>query len=308
MSNIELNNEEYGKAGKPMVDMNKYNLDITTILNEWTAILTPKSFQIEEGIYLNPKNTKTYFVDELKFRIKREGGLGIQLLEIAGGREDGIGITIVEEVIVGMNADGSGIIPGDSIIGLEVVQEHYDLSAIDCENDGDNSLVMQRNEEVTTIETECFGYDATVSALMSLPPPKNKEETILLTIKRLRRKPKIKLNLKFPPVQKKADTTIELFAGENLRRAMLAYGVKVNDELSTRFDTGGSGDWNCGSKGACATCVVSVTRGMNLLNPIQNPEKQILANKPRWRMACRTIVGAGMQEGEINLHINPRRW
>lgn len=299
--------EEYGKAGKPLVNMDQYNLDIKTIASQWTAIVTPKSFETEEGIYLNAKDSKQYFVDLLKFRVKRVGGLGLQLYEIAGGRADGVGITIVEEILMEGNADGSGIIAGDSIIALEVVQQVGESSDGSDKDDSDN-VMLQTNEEVTTIQTECLGYDATVTALTSLPPPRNDNETILLTVKRIRKKPRITLNLTFPPEQKIPAATIELFAGENLRRAMLAHGVKVNDEQSTRFDTGGSGDWNCGSKGACATCVVSITKGMDLTSPIRNPEKQILVNKPRWRMACRTVVGYGMQEGEINVQINPRRW
>jgi ferredoxin len=73
-----------------------------------------------------------------------------------------------------------------------------------------------------------------------------------------------------------------------------------------RFDSGGSGD--CGSDGTCATCVVGVAKGMELLSPMGQQEEQILSKKPRWRMACKTVVGYGMVEGNMTLQVNPRQW
>ena len=73
-----------------------------------------------------------------------------------------------------------------------------------------------------------------------------------------------------------------------------------------RFDSGGSGD--CGSDGTCATCVVGVTKGKDLLSPMGEQEAQILSKKPRWRMACKTVVGYGMAEGEMTLQVSPRQW
>ncbi len=58
----------------------------------------------------------------------------------------------------------------------------------------------------------------------------------------------------------------------------------------------------------CATCVVSVTKGNELLSPMKIQEEQILAKKPRWRMACKAVVGYGMTEGEMTLQVNPKRW
>lgn len=300
-SNIDTlknDSKNYAAAGKPLVNMNAYNLPLETILDEWTALVTPKTPLQEEGIYLNAKSNKDYFVDTLQFEIPREGGLGLILTEIAGGREDGVGITIVEELVEGGNSEGSGILPGDSIVGLEVFQSIND-------SNGD-STIMTSNEERIGVVTECFGYDKTVDAILSLPSPSTTTETILLTIKRIRRQPKVTLKLQFPPEDDEPDTTIELFAGENLRRAMLTRGVKLNDALASRFDSGGTGD--CGAEGTCATCVVSIPRGMDLMSPMKVQESQILANKPRWRMACKAVVGYGMQEGEITVQVNPKRW
>jgi len=289
----------YAAAGKPTVDMNKYNIPLSQILEEWTALLTPKSLMQEEGVYLNVKTNDELFADTLQYRVKRDGGLGLILTEIAGGREDGVGITIIEEVLPGGNSENIGFLPGDSIVGLSVSQGG-DVS------DSSNSGVMETNEQRVAVSTECLGYDATVDVITSLPPPSSPDEVIEVRVKRIRRKPKVSVKLQYPPEEKTPDTTIELFCGENLRRAMLTRGIKLNDALSARFDSGGTGD--CGADGTCATCVVGVTKGSELLSPMKIQEEQILAKKPRWRMACKAIVGYGMAEGEMTVQVNPRRW
>ena len=96
-------------------------------------------------------------MDTEKFTIKRDGGLGLLLTEIAGGREDGVGITVVEEVLEGSNAEGSGIVPGDSIVAVSVSR---------TTESGPRTV----EEDRLDVATECLGYDATIEALMSLPP------------------------------------------------------------------------------------------------------------------------------------------
>jgi ferredoxin len=199
---------------------------------------------------------------------------------------------MVSGLVDGGNADGSGILSGDSISQLEVVRS---------ESSGNSET-----EETIAVSTECLGYDATIDAILSLPEVSSKDEAVLLTIKRIRRKPRVTVKLQYPPALNEPDTTIELFAGENLRRAMLTRGIKLNDKLSERFDSGGLGD--CGADGTCATCVVGVTKGEELLDPKKIQEEQILQKNPRWRMACKTVVGYGMTEGEMTIQVNPRQW
>lgn len=284
--------------GIASVDMNKYNLPLEEIASEWTANVVAESTLREEGIYLGAKNPKSIMVDTVQVEISRRigEGLGILLLEIAGGREDGLGITVIEGVVEGGCADGSGVIEGDSVAAVSVRKVQR--------QDGKDGLADV--EVVDSIELECFGYDKTVEALSSLPPAESEDEILLLTLKRLRRKPKVMVTLQYPPQQEEPDTTIELFAGENLRRAMLTRGVKLNDPLSRRFDSGGTGD--CGADGTCATCVIGVLQGDELLSPKGQQETQILKKNPRWRMACKTIVGYGQQEGDMTLRVNPRQW
>ncbi len=60
--------------------------------------------------------------------------------------------------------------------------------------------------------------------------------------------------------------------------------------------------------GLCRTCSVVVQSGMDLLNPQRLSEKQMLADAPRWRLACKAIVGYGMKEGEMTIRVNPNQW
>ena len=294
----EVNALFYAAAGAPIVDMNKYNIPLERSVNEWTAVLQPKSSMHEEGIFLKAKSDKELFVDTLQYKVTREGGLGLVLTELAGGREDGVGITIIEEIIQGGNAEHSGIIPGDSIVGLTLTQNKKASSS--------SSSSMNIDEETIRVSTECLAYDPTIEALTSLPPASSTEEEIIITVKRIRRQPKVSLKLQYPPELEEPDNNIELFAGENLRRALLTRGIKLNDPLAERFDSGGLGD--CGADGTCATCVIGVTKGMELLSPIGQQESQILSKKPKWRMACKTVVGHGMSEGEMTIQVSPRQW
>mmetsp|Transcript_5253 Transcript_5253/g.8843 ORF Transcript_5253/g.8843 Transcript_5253/m.8843 type:complete len:343 (-) Transcript_5253:23-1051(-) len=281
----------YAAAGSPSVDMNKYNLPLPSCIENWTAVLQAETSMQSAGIFLKAKDSEL-FVDSLRFTIRRSGGLGLILTELAGGREDGVGITIIEEVVDGGNADGSGIQPGDSIVVLTVKKSV---------NKGINV-----EEERVSVATECLSYDATIEALMSLPEVVSDDDEVTLTVKRLRRQPKISVKLQYPPSDNLPDASIELFAGENLRRAMLTRGIKLNDKFAERFDSGGMGD--CGADGTCATCVVSVGKGMDLLSPMKQQEEQILKTKPRWRMACKTVVGFGMTEGDLTIQLSPRQW
>lgn len=279
--------------------MNQYNIPLEEAAEEWTAELTPGTSLQKEGVYLGTKTSSNLFIDTLSFDVKRDGGLGIELLEIAGGRDDGLGITIASGLVEGGNAEHSGILPGDSIVSLQLEKK---------QSSPEGEVVVSETIDLTAISTECLSYDATIDAILSLPPPEeSSDETVRITVKRLRRQPKVTVNLQYPPEQNEPDGVIELFAGENLRRAMLSRGVKLNDKLSERFDSGGKGD--CGAEGTCATCVVSISKGLELLSPPKTQEQQmIISRKPRWRMACKAVVGWGMQEGEMTVKVNPRQW
>jgi ferredoxin len=285
-------------AGPASVDLNKYNLPLEKIEGEWCAAFVQKSIDNEEGVYLGAKSDREIFVDSVLISFPRlaEGGLGIELTELAGGRDDGLGITVVTALVKGGSAENSGIIPGDSITEVSLIRR---------KSQSGKQLIEQQQE--WSVRTECFSYDATVDSILSLPPAKaDFEDFFSLKLKRLRRKPKVKVVLQYPPEQNEPDMIIEMNAGENLRQGMLVRGVKLNDPLAKRFDTKSGG--NCGAGGLCRTCSVCVMNGGDLLNDQRVAEKQMLADNPRWRLACKAIIGFGMKEGEMTVRVNPNQW
>ena len=215
----QAQNSYYAAAGAPSVDMSVYDLPLDRTIDEWTAVVQAPSSLQDGGVFLKVKDAnRELFVDTLQFSIRRSGGLGLILTEIAGGRTDGIGITIIEDILDDGNSAKVGLIPGDSIVSLYV------------------SSSSRNGDVVTTgVSTECLGYDATIDAITSLPPPTSEDDVVNLTVKRVRRQPKISVRLQYPPDTEEDDVTIELFAGENLRRAMLTRGIKLNDRLVRHF-------------------------------------------------------------------------
>jgi len=280
-------------AGPAMVDMNVYNVDAARIEEEWTVNLVQSPTEQQARVAPGVKSSDV-FVDVVTVRFPRlpDCGLGIELVELLGGREDGLGITLVRGLVEGGVAEGSDIVVGDMISQVSVVRRAR----------GGNSEV----ESILSVPTECLDYEATVNGILSLPKHSGNDEMLVLTLKRIRRKPKVQVKLVYPPSQKEEDATIELFAGENLRLGMLVRGVKLNDPLAKRFDTKNGG--NCGAGGLCRTCAVSVIQGKELLNEQRVSEKQMLQDEPRWRLACKAIVGYGMQEGSLTIRVNPRQW
>ena len=289
-------------AGASQVDLNDYNLpSLELIEQEWSCSLVQKVGEVAPVAKLSAKTAQEIFVDTVQVNFPRQpkaAGLGLELVELAGGREDGLGITVVSAMVPGGSAaatlqNGEAIMPGDAISQVSVVRQQRQ-AGVD-------------SEEEFVVQTECLSYDNTVAAIQSLPKADPKcDEYYALTLKRLRRKPKVTVKLQYPPSQKEPDATLELFAGENLRHGMLVRGVKLNDALAKRFDTKNGG--NCGAGGLCRTCSVAVQQGGDLLNPQRLAEQQMLADNPRWRLACKAIVGYGMREGELTVRVNPNQW
>mmetsp|Transcript_1377 Transcript_1377/g.2108 ORF Transcript_1377/g.2108 Transcript_1377/m.2108 type:complete len:373 (-) Transcript_1377:1377-2495(-) len=296
----------FAGTGPRQVDMNQYNLPLQTIEEQWTANVIAKTVDDDGGIFLGCENDRENFVDVVTVNIDRPPageGLGIGLQEIKGGREDGLGITVVSALVDGGHTDRCkvDINPGDSISSLSIISNSQNTQP------QQTRVGLADSEEIISAATECLGYDRTVEAIASLPPPKrNGGESLVLKLKRVRRKPRIKVNLKYPPSEKQLDETIELFAGENLRLGMLTRGVQLNDPLAKRFDTKSEG--NCGAGGLCRTCSVSVLRGGDLLSPQKVAEKQMLQDNPRWRLSCKAFCGYGMKEGEITVQVSPNQW
>lgn len=287
-------------AGPAEVDLNQYNLpSLRDIEKQWTAQFVQKQGEKEQMVVLGAKSDQEIFVDTVVVSFPRlsGSGLGLKLAELAGGRDDGLGITVVTEVVKGGPSDGTDILPGDSIAQVSIKRTKLVSS----------TSGTQEKEEQWSLPTECLSYDATVQTIQRLPPVLDDyQDEFILILKRLRRKPKVTVKLQYPPSQNEPDAEIEMFAGENLRLGMLVRGVKLNDPLAKRFDTKSGG--NCGAGGLCRTCSVSIQKGGDLLNPQRPAEKQMLEDKPRWRLSCKAIVGYGMKEGEMTIQVNPRQW
>ena len=302
--------------------LEKYNLPPDVISQGYAVqIVTQvagKSIDESTEIQLAPKNTKEHYVDTVKVEIpisldSPSGvGLGVELLEIeGGGRDDGLGIVIVNGLVPGGNAERAMDILKNE--GKETIMYGDSLSSVD--------LILRRvnrangeTMDVSSARTECLGYDSMVESLMELLSPLSNnqrninEATVILTLRRLRRSPQIQIQLHYPPSQKLPPTTLQLKPGDNLRMAMLQRGIKLNDPLAQRYDGKPTGSGNCGSGGLCRTCAISVRRGGDLLSPPKQNEEKMLQETRRWRLACKSWVGYGMKEGEVVIDVNPRQW
>ncbi|KAM3246646.1 Photosynthetic NDH subunit of subcomplex B 3, chloroplastic [Capsicum annuum] len=73
--------------------------------------------------------------------------------------------------------------------------------------------------------------------------------------------------------------------GQKLRDIMLDANVELYGPYARPL-------LNCGGGGTCATCMVEVVEGKELLNPRTDKEKENLKRHPKnWRLACQAIVG-----------------
>jgi ferredoxin len=295
------------------------------IQQEWMANWKQKVNERNVRVELGVKSNDRLFADTVQVyfsspRTRERPGLGIELVEIkaggaggsttgdgaatsatstssssssaapssaAGESRNGLGITLVSGIVPGSAADGLDVLPGDSITKVTLIRELRLKTNSASGGGGGGGMLLDQQQSISVV-TECLDYDSTVQAIRSLPECNDDEtykEHFVVTLKRIRRKPKVVVKLQYPKEQNEADTSIELWAGENLRMGMLKRGVKLNDPLAKRFDTKSGG--NCGAGGLCRTCAVSVLSGADLLNPQRLAEQQMLADTPRWRLACK---------------------
>lgn len=285
-SNADFEKPRVVADGRGSTDPNKYNVALEQAAELWTvSVSEEKNADRAAGVPFLNTLSKNHYVDDLPtFEVSRDGGLGMELLEIAGGRDDGLGVTIVENVIPGGNAARAGILPGDSVAAVTVYEQ-----------------VRTANVEETRSRVrlcECRDFDTTIEALGSFP---GDAATVCLTVKRIRRWPKIQVRVEYPPSQcaEGVDNVrkIQLFAGENLKRALQNRGIILDDPGNPKCDY-------CGSN----ACYVSIFRGKAILNPIGITEEKLMKQNPDVRLSCKTTVGYNMQEGELGLRVNLSQW
>ena len=201
-------------------------------------------------------------VDMVVPRSPASPGIGLGLEEL--GSDGEIGLVLVDTVVEGGNAAkaSSPFLVGDALISVR--DEAGDLEDV-------------RLEGAT--------YDDTVAALGALPAALG---DLIFTVRRLERQATVNLRLQFEPSEKRADEQLVLLPGQPLRQTILARGIKLNDPLALRFDSGGPGD--CGGEGCCCTCAVQVVSGQELLSGAKPQEKQMLRKHPGWRLGCRARI------------------
>jgi len=264
------------------VDENVYNVDAEAAADIWTVSISGEDRldQLANIPFLDSKS-KDHYVENIRVVVSRDGGMGIELLELAGGREDECGLTIVSGV--SGNAEKAGIIAGDSIASMETQK-------VTMSSGGES-------ESRELFDCECKNFDTTIGLLSSFP---SEIESLVLNVKRIRRWPKINIVVEYPPIQcaEGVDNkeTVELFAGENLKQGLQTRGIIFEDRDAGKCDF-------CGGK-----CTVSIDMGMQLMNPIGLTEEKIMKNNPKCRLSCKTKVGYNMQEGDVRLRINLNEW
>lgn len=265
-----------------VVDPNTYNVDAETAAELWTvSVSAERQLDREAGIPFLDSKSKDHFVDDVQIEVSRNGGMGIELLELAGGRDDDYGLTIVSGV--SGNAKDAGVLAGDSIASVQVQASSVDGTNV--------------QESLEFFDCECKNFDTTIGLLGSFPP---EIDSLILNIKRIRRWPKVKVVVEYPPSQcaEGVDNkeTVELFAGENLMRALQNRGIVFEDRKAAKCDF-------CGGK-----CTVKVDTGLQLMNPMGLTEEKLLKRNPKCRLSCKTTVGYNMQEGNVRLRINLNEW
>lgn len=268
------------------VDANAYNIPLEEAADLWTvSVQESNNADRKAGVPFLDSKSKDYFVDDLSVEVSRAGGLGIGLLELAGGREDGLGITIVDAVSLGGNAEKAGVLPGDSIASITV----YETS----------SSGLEEETKSRVQDCEARDFDNTIDALANFPG--EDADKVYLGVKRIRRWPKVQVQVEYPrsqcaegfdPVKE-----LEFFAGENLKRALQNRGIVLDDPGSPKCDY-------CGSN----ACYVSIFKGKQLLNPMSLTEEKLMERNPNCRLSCKTTVGYNMQEGDLKLKVNLSQW
>lgn len=237
--------------------------------------------KLKEGVRLASKDLHFRTEDE-SIEVPRSldsPGIGLALEEV--GSDGTVGLVLVDSVVDGGNAASTqAFLPGDALISVQ--------------------------DSAGTVEVALEGatYDATVEALGSLDPALG---SLIFTVRRLVRQPVVSVRLQFPGEEGRADEQLEMLPGQPLRQTILSRGIKLNDPLALRFDSGGPGD--CGGEGCCCTCAVQVVAGLEALNEQKSQERQMLKKHADWRLGCRAAISPSLDaDSELVIRASPRNW
>ena len=218
----------------------------------------------ETGAYELIPASYEYRYQEVYVEIPRTAespGLGVLLEQFGTLDAENGGLTLVAGLVEGGNAANAGVdlLPGDSIV------------------------------KAGTTRVECLDYDATVDALMALPPA---PAPAGLMVKRLVKVPFVNIKVMFPRDEGKADVTFKMRRGASLRAELLRNRV----EMPTCCE-----DMNC-----LCNCAVQVRKGAAVLEPPSTQEAQMIKKEPYWRLTCRACVARDAADGsELVVRVRP---
>ena len=218
----------------------------------------------ETGAYELIPASYEYRYQEVYVEIPRTAespGLGVLLEQFGTLDAENGGLTLVAGLVEGGNAANAGVdlLPGDSIV------------------------------KAGTTRVECLDYDATVDALMALPPA---PAPAGLMVKRLVKVPFVNIKVMFPRDEGKEDVTFKMRRGASLRAELLRNRV----EMPTCCE-----DMNC-----LCNCAVQVRKGAAVLEPPSTQEAQMIKKEPYWRLTCRACVARDAEDGsELVIRVRP---
>ena len=218
----------------------------------------------ETGAYELIPASYEYRYQEVYVEIPRTAespGLGVLLEQFGTLDAQNGGLTLVAGLVEGGNAANANVdlLPGDSIV------------------------------KAGTTRVECLDYDATVEALMALPPA---PAPAGLMVKRLVKVPFVNIKVMFPRDEGKADVTFKMRRGASLRAELLRNRV----DMPTCCE-----DMNC-----LCNCAVQVRKGAAVLEPPSTQEAQMIKKEPYWRLTCRACVARDAEDGsELVIRVRP---
>ena len=218
----------------------------------------------ETGAYELIPASYEYRYQEVYVEIPRTAespGLGVLLEQFGTLDAQNGGLTLIAGLVEDGNAANAGVdlLPGDCIV------------------------------KAGTTRVECLDYDATVDALMALPPA---PAPAGLMVKRLVKVPFVNIKVMFPRDEGKADVTFKMRRGASLRAELLRNRV----EMPTCCE-----DMNC-----LCNCAVQVRKGAAVLEPPSTQEAQMIKKEPYWRLTCRACVARDAADGsELVVRVRP---
>lgn len=241
-------------------------------------------------------------------------GLGISLQELVlGGGDTALPLTVVDGLIegsaaaaqAGEEAGGACVMEGDTLIAVHG-QSGLSFDVEGLLEWGSNPLAasLQLTHSSEPHVWAAASYDDTVDAIGKVICS-SPGSPITLTLGRIVRRGRAVVTTTAPDG---SQSVVVCYEGENLRMGMLRRGMKLNDPTAPRYDNKPTGSGDCGGNGLCATCVVSVQGGMEHLTPRAPSERNLLANRFRWRQSCRAYVQLpdDKTDVEVSIALKPR--